>query len=64
MKIVKELKMSIHLDEKSKIIYLQNRNRLMNIEYGLVAAKGKGERSGMDGAFGVGRCKVLYMDKQ
>ena len=45
-------------------IRLQNRNRITDIENRLVVTKGEGEGSGMDGEFGVGRCKLFRMDKQ
>ena len=35
--------------------YLQNRNRLTNMENRLVVAKGKGEGVGVDWEFGVSR---------
>ena len=38
-------------------IYLQNKNRLTDIQNRLVVAKGEEGGSGMDREFGVGRCK-------
>ena len=55
-----------HLYVESKIwhkwTYLQNRNRLTDIEIRLVVAKGEGGGTGMDWDFGVGRCKLLYLE--
>ena len=45
-----------------KSTYLQNRNRLRDIENRLVVAKGEGGESGMDGEFGVSRCKLLHLE--
>ena len=45
-----------------KRIYLQNRNKLMNMEYRLEVAKEYAGRSGMDWEFGVSRCKLLHLD--
>ena len=45
-----------------KLTYLQNRNRLTDIENRLVVAKGMGRRSGMDGEFRVGRWKLLHLE--
>ena len=42
-----------------KRTYLQNRNRLIDIENRPVVAKGEGGGRGMDWEFGVGRCKLL-----
>ena len=39
--------------------YLQNRNRLTDIENRLVVAKGGG---GMEWEFGVSRCKLVYIE--
>ena len=39
-----------------------NRNRLTEIENRLEFAKREGRGSGMDGEFGVGRCKVLHLE--
>ena len=49
-----------HEDMKrsNKRTYLQNRNRLTDIENRLVVAKGGG---GKDWEFGVSRCKLLYI---
>ena len=53
-----------HLHVESKIwykwTYLQNRNRPMGIENRLMVAKGWG--IGMDWAFGVRRCKLVYTE--
>ena len=43
-------------------INLQNRNRFMDIENGLVVAKGEGGRSGMDWEFGASRCQLLHLE--
>ena len=43
------------------LCYLQNRNKLMDIENRFVVAKGRG-RNGMDWEFGVSRCKLLYLE--
>ena len=55
-----------HLCVESKIrhkwTYLQNRNRLTDIENRLVVAKGEGGGGGMDWEFGVSRCKLVYME--
>ena len=55
----------IHSSVESKIwhkwTYLQNRNRLTDIENRLVAAKGKGEGEGMNWEFGINICKLLYL---
>ena len=40
--------------------YLQNQNRLRDIENRLAVAKGG--RSRMDGEFGIHRCKLLYLE--
>ena len=40
--------------------YLQNRNRLTNIENRLVVAKGEWGERGMNWEFGVSRCKLLH----
>jgi len=34
----------------------------MDIENRVVVAKGEGRGSGKDGAFGVGRCKLLHLE--
>ena len=46
--------------------YLQNRNRLTDMENRLVVTKEEGGGRGMDGEFEVGSCKLLIfrMDKQ
>ena len=36
--------------------------QIMDMESRLVIARGKGGRCGMDGEFGVGRCKLLYLE--
>ena len=41
---------------------LQNRNRLTDIDNRLVVAKGDGGGSGIYWEFGVGRCKLLYLE--
>ena len=45
-----------------KWAYLQNRNRLTDIDNRLVVAKGEGKRSGVDGELGVGSCKLLHLE--
>ena len=45
-----------------KWTYLQNRNRLTDIEIRLVVAKWEGGRRGMDWEFGVVRCKLLHLE--
>ena len=46
-----------------KWTYLYNRNRLTDIEKRLVVAKGSwGRGSGMDGEFGVSRCKLWHLE--
>ena len=42
--------------------YLENRNRLTDIENRFVVAKGKVGGSGMDWEFGVSRCKLLHLE--
>ena len=42
--------------------YLENRNRLTDVENTLVVAKGEGGGSGMDWEFGVSRCKLLHLE--
>ena len=45
-----------------EVLYLRNRNRLIDKENTLVAAKeGRGGR-GVDCKFGVGRCKLLHSE--
>ena len=44
-----------------KWTYLQNRNRLINLENRCVVARGGGG-SGMDGEFQVSRCKLLHLE--
>ena len=55
-----------HLYMESKIwhkwIYLWNRNRLTDVENRL--AKGEGVGRGMDWEFGVGRCKLLHLERR
>ena len=47
----------------AQMTYLQNRNRLTDMENRLVAAKGEGEGvSGMDWEFGDSRCKLLHLE--
>jgi len=41
---------------------LENINHLTDMENRLVAAKVEGERSGMDGEFEAGRCKLLHLE--
>ena len=43
-----------------KRTYLQNRNRLTDMENRLVFAKGEGCERGMDCELGISRCKLLY----
>ena len=45
-----------------KLTYLQNRNRLTDMENKLVLAKGEGGGSGMDWEFGDSRCKLLHLE--
>ena len=45
-----------------KWTYLQNRNRLTDIENRLVVAKGEGCREGMDWEFRFSRCKLLHIE--
>ena len=40
----------------------QNRNRLRDTENRLVVAKGEEGGSGMDGEFGVRRCKLFHLE--
>jgi len=42
--------------------YLQNRNRLTNMEKTLVVAKGEEGRSGMDWELGISRYKLLHLE--
>ena len=42
--------------------YLQNRNRLTEIENRFVVAKGEGGGEGMDWEFGMSRCKLVYRE--
>ena len=44
-----------------KWTYLQNRNRLTDIENKLVVAKGVRGGRGLDWEFGISRCKLLYI---
>jgi len=44
-----------------KCTYLQNRNKLTNIDNRLVVAKGEGGVSGMHWELGVSRCKLLHL---
>ena len=46
----------------AQMIYLQNRNRLRDIENRLVVAKCEVEGSEMDGEFGIPRCKLLPLE--
>ena len=41
---------------------LQNRNRPTDLENRLVVAKRERGGSGMDGEFGVGRCKLFHLE--
>ena len=54
-----------HLYVESKIwhkqTYLQNRNKLMDMENRVVVARGGGG-SGMDWEFGVSRCKLFHLE--
>ena len=43
-----------------KWTYLQSRNWLTDVENRLIIAKGKG--NGMNGEFGVNRCKLLHLE--
>ena len=36
--------------------------QITDMETQLVVARGKGEGNGMDGEFGVGRCKLLHLE--
>ena len=44
-----------------KSTYLQNRNRITDIEIRLMAAKGEEGGRGIEWEFGVSRCKLLYI---
>ena len=46
---------------QNKWTYIQNRNRLTDIENRLVVDNGEGCGGGMDGEFGISRCKLFYM---
>ena len=46
-----------------KWAYLQNRNRLSDVENRLVVAKGEGRVRGMDWEFGISRRKLLYTEQ-
>ena len=46
-----------------KWAYLQNRNRLSDVENRLVFAKGEGRVRGMDWEFGISRRKLLYTEQ-
>ena len=45
-----------------KRTYLQNRNRLTDIENRLVVAKGSGKGRGVNWEFGVSRCQLLHLE--
>ena len=45
-----------------KLTYLQNRNRLTDLENRLVVAKGREGESWMDWEFGVNRYKLLHSE--
>ena len=45
-----------------KWAYLQNRNRLTDVENRLAVAMGEGGGSDRNGEFGVGRCKLLHLE--
>ena len=46
----------------AQIIVSKNRNRLGDMESRVVGIKGEEGRSGIDGGFGVGRCKLLHLE--
>ena len=54
----------LHVESKicHKGTYLQNRNRLTDMENRFVVAKGEEERSGMDCEFGISRCELLLLE--
>ena len=58
--------MRYHLYVDTKIwhkwTFLQNRNRLMNMESRHVVTKGEEGRSGMAWEFGVSRCELLHLE--
>ena len=53
-----------HVESKTwhKCSYLQNRNRLIDMENRLAVANGEKGGGGMAGEFGVGRYKLLHLD--
>ena len=51
-----------NLKKRYKRTYLQNRNRLTDIENRLVFAKGEGGGRGTEWEFGVSRCKLLHLE--
>ena len=51
------------IQNMTKWTYLQNRNRLIDIENRLVLLpRWKGSRGGLDWEFGTGRCKLLHIE--
>ena len=46
-----------------KRTYLQNRNRLTDIENRVVVTKGEGGGKGMEWEFGVSKCQLLYTEQ-
>ena len=62
----RERQIPYHLYVESKIwqkrTYLQNRNRLTDIEHRLVVAKGEEGGNGMEGEFRFGRHKLLHLE--
>jgi len=50
--------MEFNIQHKSK--FLQKRNKLMDMENGLVVAEGEGEGGGWE--FGVSRCKLSHVE--
>ena len=41
---------------------LSTEKKIMDMENRLLVVKGEGRASGMDGEFGVGRCKLLHLE--
>ena len=45
----------------AQMILSTNQKQIMDMESRLIFARGKREEKGMDGEFGVGRCKLLHL---
>ena len=45
-----------------QMILPTKQKQITDMETRLVVARGKGEGNGMDGEFGVGRCKLLHLE--